>query len=167
MTTQQGQGRRTVRKRQRELRAFTLIEVMFSMFLLTIALLGLAVCIPAAVKTNHRSRLDSEATLLAQKELEQMAAQALTAASFSDAEGNSVSLAAGGSPLLNGAVDFSPAAVSGYNATMTATSAAQYELRWNVQALADGAKQFTVGARKKGSQRFLMPPVNLSLRVGK
>ena len=148
-------------------RGFTLVETVFSVALLTIAILGLATAIPVAVQTNHRNRVDSEGAMLVQKELEQIATQPLTSSSFTDANGNSVSLAAGGNTLANGQIDFDAAAVAGYNATVTGNAGAQYQLRWNVQSLADGSKQFTMAARRTGGQRFLLPPVNLSLRQGR
>lgn len=143
------------------------MEVLMAMSILSISLLGLAMAIPAAVQANQRHRVDSEATMLAQRELEQMGAQPLPATSFTDSQGNAVQIVAGGSALNNGKVDFSQAAVSGYNCVVSGTSNARYELRWNVQSLADGAKLFTVAARKAGPQRSLLPPVNLSLRVGR
>lgn len=152
---------------QQSERGFTLIEVVFSVALLSIAVMGLATAIPVSVRTNNRNRVDSEAAMLVQRELEQIAMQPLTSASFTDAAGNSVSLATGGATLTSGQIDFSVAAVTGYNATATGSSGAQYELRWNVQSLADGAKQFTMAARKKGGERFLFSPVNISLRLGK
>ena len=105
--------------------------------------------------------------MLVQRQLEQIAMQPLTSSSFTDANGNTVSLAPGGATLTNGKIDFTTAAVTGYNAAGTGSSGGQYELRWNVQSLADGARQFTMAARKKGGERFLFSPVNISLRVGK
>lgn len=146
---------------------FTLVEMVFAVALLGIAVLGLSLSIPVAVQSNTRNRVDSEASTLVQRLLEQIVAQPLTATSFVDANGNTVSLAAGGSPLVNGKIDFGSAAVSGYNQTGAGSSGAAYDLRWNVQALADGAKQFTFAARKNGSERYLLPPVQVSLRLGK
>lgn len=152
---------------QRFQRGFTVIEAMFAMAILAVALLGLALAIPAAVQANHRNRVDTQATMLAQRELEQMIARPVGAASFTDADGAAVSLSAGGAPLLHGKIDFSQAAVSGYSATKTAGNGARFDLRWNVQVLADGTKIFVIGARRVGSQRFLLPPVNLTTRMGR
>lgn len=146
---------------------FTLVEMVFAVALLGIAVLGLSLSIPVAVQSNTRNRVDSEASTLVQQLLEQIVAQSLAATSFVDANGNTVSLAAGGSPLVSGKIDFGAAAVSGYNQTGTGSSGAAYDLRWNVQALADGAKQFTLAARKKGAERYLLPPAQVSLRLGK
>ncbi len=143
------------------------LETVIAMLLLGVALIGLALLVPVALQANQRSRVDSEANMLAQGELEQMVAQPVTATSFTDAAGNTVSLAAGGSPLANSAIDFAQAAVTNYQAFLTSTSGAQYELRWNVQSLPDGDKLFTIAARKRSSQRFLLPPVNLKTRVGR
>ena len=146
---------------------FTLMEVVFSTGLLSVAVLGLALSIPVATQTNHRNRVDAEEAMLAQRQVEQMIAQPLTATSFTDANGNVISLAPGGSPLAGGKINFSAAAVTGYNTTAAGSSGGQYEIRWNVASLADGGKQFTMAARKKGTERYLLPPVNLSVRQGK
>lgn len=148
-------------------RGFTLLEVVFSSSLLSVAVLGLALTIPIATQTNHQNRVDAEGAMLVQRQLEQMIAQPLTATSFTDANANVISLAPGGSPLTGSKINFSAAAVSGYNITATGSSGAQYQLRWNVASLSDGSKQFTLAARKKGAERFLMPPVNLAVRQGK
>ena len=148
-------------------KGFSLVEMVFAVSLLGVAVLGLSLCIPVAVQSNMRNRVDSEASTLVQRLVEQIEAQPLSAPSFVDANGNTVSLAPGGSPLVGGKVDFGSAAVNGYNQTEVGSSGAAYELRWNIQALADGAKQFTVAARKRGSERYLLPPSQVSLRLGK
>ncbi|MBI4464277.1 MAG: prepilin-type N-terminal cleavage/methylation domain-containing protein [Acidobacteria bacterium] len=153
--------------RSRGQRGFTLMEIVFSTSLLGVAVLGLAMSIPIATQTNHRNRVDAEGAMLVQRQVEQMIAQPLTATTFTDVNGNVVSLAPGGSPLAGGKINFSAAAVNGYNLAATGSSGAQYQLRWNVTSLADGGKQFTIAARKRGSEGFLLPPVNLSVRQGK
>jgi len=86
---------------------------------------------------------------------------------FTDAFGNVVSLAAGGAPLANGGIDFGASAIANYAATVNGSSGAWYELRWNVQSVADSGKVFIVGARRAGSPRFLLPPVNIWARQGR
>ncbi|MBI4442043.1 MAG: hypothetical protein HY649_01555 [Acidobacteria bacterium] len=135
--------------------------------LLSVAVLGLALSIPIATQTNQRNRVDAEGSMLVQRQLEQMIAQPLMATSFTDANGNVISLAPGGSPLAGNRIDFSAAAVTGYNTTATGSSGSQYELRWQVTSLADGSKQFTMASRKRGNERFLLPPVHLAVRQGK
>lgn len=148
-------------------RGFTVIEAMFAVAILAVALLGLALAIPVALQSNNRNRVDTQATMIAQRELEQMIALPVAANSFTDADGALVSLAAGGAPLLDGKIDFSQATVSNYSATKTAGNGARFDLRWNVQVLNDGTKIFVIGARRVGSQRFLLPPVNLTTRMGR
>ena len=146
---------------------FTLVETLVGMFLLAVVMIGLALMITVSMQTGQRTRVDTEATMLAQWELEQMLAQPLSVTTFTDANGNTSSLAPGGSPLVNGAIDFSQAPVTSYCAILTSTTGGQYELRWNVQTLSDGSKQFIVAARKNSRQRFLMPPINLATRLGR
>src|SRR3989304_4094980 len=104
---------------------FTLMEAVFSTSLLGVAVMGLALSIPIATQTNHRNRVDAEGSMLVQRQLEQMIAQPLTATSFTDANGNVISLASGGSALASGQINFSAAAVNGYNATATGSSGSQ------------------------------------------
>src|SRR5260221_6337416 len=146
---------------------FTVIEAMIAVGILSVALLGLALAIPVAIQANNRNRVDTQATMIAQRELEQFIARSVTASSFTDADGTLVTISAGGAPLASGKIDFIQAAVTGYSATKTAGNGARFDLRWNVQVLADGTKIFVLGARRVGSQRFLLPPVNLTTRMGR
>lgn len=146
---------------------FSLLEVLIALLILKVALLGLALIIPVAVQANQRNRVDAEGAMLTQRELEQMLAQPLTSASFTDGCGNLVSIVPGGAPLANGRVDFGAAAVANYTADFTGSSGARFQLRWNVQSVADGGKVFTVGARRTGPQRMLLPPVNVWGRQGR
>ena len=164
-----GKPKQAVPNGQRGMRpsaGFTLMEVVFSMSLLSVATLGLALTIPAAVQSNNRNRVDAEGALLVQKEVEQMLAQPLSTTSFTDSSGNAITISAGGAPLASGKIDYSQATVAGYNVTVTGTAGALYQLRWNVQSLADGSKQFTVAANRTGGQRYLLPPVNIVSRRG-
>lgn len=136
------------------------------MALLSVSVLGLGLAIPVAVQSQMRNRVDAEGVLLVQQELEQMLAQSLATASFVDNAGNTVTISAGGATLANGKINFSAAAVAGYNATLIGTSGARYSVRWNVQSLGDGSKQFTIGAKRAGNLSQLLPPVNVVARRG-
>ena len=142
------------------------MEVVFSVSLLSIAVLGLAMTIPVAAQSNNKNRVDAEGALLVQEDIEQMMAQPLNTTSFTDSNGNVITISAGGAPLASGKIDYSQATVAGYNVTVAGTSGAQYQLRWNVQSLADGSKQFTVAANRTGGLRYLLPPVNVVGRRG-
>ena len=156
-----------ITRRKRSTQGFTLVEVVFSTSLLAIAMLGLALTIPVAAQSNSRNRVDAEGALLIQQELEQMLAQRLSATSFTDAGGNSISIGAGGCSLTAaGSIDYNAVAPTGYSAVLTGTSGGRYELRWNVQALADSSKQFTIAAKRTGGMRYLLPPVNVVARRG-
>lgn len=56
---------------------FTLIELMMAILILLVGIVAVAKLIPAAIDTNFRNRNDSTALIAAQRELEQMARQAL------------------------------------------------------------------------------------------
>ena len=154
-------------RRKSSMQGFTLLEVVFSTSLLAIAMLGLALMIPVAAQSNSRNRIDSEGSTLVQQELEQILAQGLSTTSFIDVNGNQISIGAGGCALTtSGPLDYSTAAPNGYSAIVTGTSGGRYELRWNVQALADSSKQFTIAAKRTGGIPYLLPPVNIVARRG-
>ena len=155
--------------RKRHLRAsqgFTLLEVVFAISLLGISVLGLAMTIPVAVQSNNRNRVDAQAALIVQKEVEQMLAQPLSTTSFTDSSGSAITISAGGAPLASGKIDFNQAVVTGYNVTVIGNSGGYFQLRWNVQSLADGSKQFTVAAIRLGGMRYMLPPVNIVSKRG-
>jgi prepilin-type N-terminal cleavage/methylation domain-containing protein len=152
---------------RRRQHGFTVIEAMIALGIMAVALLGLALSIPVAIQANHRNRVDTQATMIAQREMEQFMARPVATSSFTDADGSPVTIAIGGASLLGGKIDFSQAAVGGYSATKAGGNGARFDLRWNVEVLADGTKIFVIGVRRVGSQRFLLPPVNLTTRIGR
>src|SRR5882762_6021729 len=71
----------------RRVRGFSLIEVLIATVILLIGLVGVAQLIPASILINQKGRLDSTSLVFAQRELDQMLTQPLTATSFLEANG--------------------------------------------------------------------------------
>ena len=158
---------------RRQESGFSLIEMLIAIVVLSVGTLALAALIPRALQTNMNSRYDTSGTVMAQREVEQIRVQPLTAASFVDRDGNTVNLGAGGAPLDgNGNIDFTQAVVAGYSATITDARGDTFDLRWNVQSGAGGnTKVFTIAARLSNTGTAgtlpLLPPVNLRLLVAR
>ena len=67
------------------------MEMLLATLILLVGLVAIAQLVPATILLNFRNRTDSSALVFAQRELDQMLAQPLTAAVFSDSLGNTFS----------------------------------------------------------------------------
>jgi len=158
-------GKASVGRRSREgSRGFSLLEVLMAIGVLTVGVISLAMLIPFATRNDYRSRIDTTATFIAMRHLEQMMAQSYSSASFLDAVDNpavnpsqNISLTAGGAQLdASGNIDFTQpqaALPAGYWRLYTIApgagggtkvNAGTYEIRWNVAVNANGVKTFVV-----------------------
>jgi len=138
---------------------FSLIEVMVASVVLVVGIVGVVQLVAMAMAQNSNNRYDTTAQMIAQRQLEQMAAQdlavmatpGLTDYNFLDADGFNVLV--GGVPVpaaippaqpppgnvergcaLNatGAIDFTiPCGAVGYTKTIT-PGGYSHEVRWNV-----------------------------------
>jgi Tfp pilus assembly protein PilV len=174
----------------------SLLEVMIAGLVFTIGLLGSMGLIVTAIANNNRSRMDSTATLIAQRTMERIAAVPATATatttpsstvSITDCNPDSSSAShsvntldsAGtgtGAPLSGGGIDFSASRVSGYwmtyYACQTSTGQQQgnYDVRWYVKTITANAKLVVVAAERKGKisrhGNDFMLPVSLKMIVG-
>ncbi|MBI4460656.1 MAG: hypothetical protein HY648_11435 [Acidobacteria bacterium] len=154
---------------------FTLVETLLAMSLLVVGVVGLATLIPYATQNDLRSRIDTSATFIAMRELEQIVAQPFLVTNFTDAKdaaGNSVlvSLNCGTAPcsdgarLVEGLIDFTqpyadvPAGYRRvYQILPSADSATPkvnhgiYEIRWNISENASGARTIVIASRPRGN----------------
>jgi hypothetical protein len=79
----------------------SLLEMVLASAILLVGILSVVQLVPATLQSDLRNRLDTEATVIAQRELDQMLAQPLNLSppSFTDPmTGNSISLGGTGSP---------------------------------------------------------------------
>jgi len=172
-------------------RGFTLVELAVAMAVLLVGIVAVAQLIPISIQTNMRNRYDSTAVVMAERLLNQMVNQPLTATQFVDVYDNNrvimlgsvaanglvgnpitvVSAIPGGAAILV-RVDFTAAAVANYNFTAADPNAAvpaiRYEVRWavitNMQGTTVVSKRFLVGVWKR-DPRSITGPVTVEAWV--
>jgi prepilin-type N-terminal cleavage/methylation domain-containing protein len=166
-------------------RGFSLIELMFAVFVLVTAVLGGLVMVVIGIGRNGSNRMDTTATNVAQTVLEDIAG---VPAAFDggagvpvannpqlpipDCAGNNwvMKTAPGGAGLTaTGDIDYTQGPADGYQMNyVVCNNGVQtvYDVRWNVQMPAGSwSKLVTVAARQpmaiKQGTLFYMPPVTL------
>jgi len=167
---------------RRKQRGFTFIELAIAVVILLFGIVAVVQLVPQALTMNNANRQDTMSTVIAQRELEQMLLQPLSASSFTDSDGNTINLGSltssgtlTGSPLISGTatIDFSANKVTGYNRTYVDPNdshSATYDVRWAVVSTLSGAsptaKRFIVGVWKKNTGIFNQP-VNIDTTIQK
>ena len=152
-------------------RGFTLIEMLVATLIMLIGLVAAAQLVPFAIQLNTANRYDSTALVIAQREMEGMLNQPLSATAFTDPQGLLCPVGSTcnlgnpatpnqvvGSPvvMVNGRpmIDFSAGRVANYNFSFTDPndpSGVAYDVRWAVITFTNGAgKRFIVGVRRQG-----------------
>ena len=154
------------------------MEVLFAIVILSVGVMGLATMIPYATKNDYRTRMDTTATFVALRQLEQILAQPITVASFTDGSDNpalnvpvlinvtdidTTDAVGTGAPLdANGDINFTvavgllPAGYSRiYNVAPTVGNTVRvnvggYEVRWNIYQNANRIKTIVVAAVTQG-----------------
>lgn len=163
---------------------FTLIELMMATLVLMIGIVAVAQLVPLAVSRDAASRQDSTALVIAQRELNQMAAQPLSFSSFTDDLNNLCSLGDPASPgqLVGNPVtvdssnrpqiDFTVAPQAGYSFNYVDPNDPfhlTYDVRWAVVTIANSGavtgKRFVISVRRLGGQPVF--PVTLDTMVEK
>ena len=158
--------------------------------ILIVGLVGIAQLVPASILINQKGRLDSTSLVFAQRELDQMLAQPLTATTFLEANGalcttscnlGDISPANSGQRVGSGVVwinnrpliDFLAAPVDNYSFSYTDPNdpfGVTYDVRWAVVTTTSGSsvvsKRFFVGVRQLGGGSFV-PAVTLDAMVGR
>jgi prepilin-type N-terminal cleavage/methylation domain-containing protein len=175
---------------QKKQRGFTLIELLVAMVVLMIGLVAVAQLVPMSVRLNSANRDDSTAMAFAQKELDALTEQPISAITFSDPNGVHCPPAAFcnlgdptqpkvliGSPVLminnRPQINFNAAQVAGYSFNYTDPNdpyAITYDVRWAVITYSNGVnptgKRFILGAlRRTNNATFL--PITLDTMVEK
>jgi type II secretory pathway pseudopilin PulG len=162
-------SRKTGNKRKQG--GFTLLELAVATLILMVGIAGVVQLVPASQNSNLNNRVDTTAMVFAQREMDQMINQPLTLANFTDADNRVVNLGSTtvdntvfGGPV-NGLVnpptiDFTAAAVAGYNYTFTDpndlndSAEARYQMRWAIISKVNAgqvvSKRFIVACRRLG-----------------
>jgi type II secretory pathway pseudopilin PulG len=186
--------RRQTSNRKSE-RGFTLTEMLIATVVVIFGLVAVAQLVPASVMMSTNNRDDGTALAFAQREIDVLRAQPLSALTFSDPQGVSCpssQVCALGDPtrplvavgcdlrVFNGApvIDFSmPTAGSctpGYYFTYVDPNdpaGETYDVRWNVMTSTNSAQTVTyrriwLGVFRRGTQ-LAMLPVTLDVQVEK
>jgi prepilin-type N-terminal cleavage/methylation domain-containing protein len=166
---------------QKKHRGFTLIELLVAMVVLMIGLVAVAQLVPMSVRLNSANRDDSTAMAFAQRELDALIEQPISALTFSDPNGVHCPLLAVcnlgdpaqprvlvGSPVLminnRPQIDFGVAQVPGYSFNYTDPNdpyAIRYDVRWAVITYATAgnstAKRFILGALRRTNNATFLP----------
>jgi len=158
---------------RRQQRGMTLIELMIAMVVLAIGVVGSMSLVVRAIGGDAASKQLSNSTVLAQTVTERIMAipaatnTILTIIDCTNTTYN-VSTSPGGPAVTSsGDIDFTSAVVANYQMSYTDCDTnghqATYDVRWNVQAIANSnyAKILTVSAQLKsaGNNRMVFAPV--------
>jgi len=176
-------GKVTTRRHDR--RGFTLIEMLIAVVVVLFGLVAVAQLVPTSVMLNSNNRNDGAALTFAQREMEAMREQPLSAITFTDPQGivcqlgdPTKPLQVVGSPvvLFNGlpVIDFSASSVAGYSFTYTDPNdplGASYDVRWAVitntnSAQAAISRRIILGVFRRGMSTPTYP-VTLDMQVEK
>lgn len=178
------------RKRRSKHSGFTLIETLIATVVMVVGVVGVAQLIPLSIRLNTGNREDSTALVFAQRQMDELVDQPMSATTFSDPQGVlcppgancSLGNAANprvpvGSPVVmfnnNPVIDFTQAAVANYSFTYTDPNdpfKLPYDVRWAVITYSNGVtatgRRFIVGVRRRGGNVPFLP-VNLDSMVEK
>jgi hypothetical protein len=160
---------------------FTIMEVLVATVVLLIGIVGVAKLVPFAIGLNTANRLDSTSLVIAQREMNALTDQPISATTFSDPQGLACPAAgvcnlgaSAAQPTLFGSpvvminnrpyIDYTAATVAGYNFVYSDPdnpSGGSYDVRWAVITSSSGgavfAKRFIVGVRKQAGGGPLLP----------
>jgi prepilin-type N-terminal cleavage/methylation domain-containing protein len=159
-------------------RGFTLVELAIATVVLLVGVAAVMQLVPAALQSNLNNRVDTTSVVVVQRELDQMAKQPFSSASFTDVDGNVCNLGNAatpnvvvGSPVTQYGdfvrIDFTQTQVAGYNfqgADPLNPVEGGYDVRWAVITSVNAtgtavSKRFIVGARQIGPK--MLAPVSL------
>jgi|GEM_PF-1545536 len=168
-------------KRRAGQSGFSILEMVLASAILMVGIISVVQLVPASLQLNANNRLDTMATVIAQRELDQMLSQPLSTNAFLDTEGRTISLGGAGSPgapvIMQGQmaqIDFTAGAVAGFSiptyVDLNDPSRATFELRWAVIPQVSGgktiSKRIIIGCRQTNASQPLLP-VNLDSWVQK
>ena len=152
---------------------FSILEMIIASAIMMVGIVSVVQLVPVSLQLNASNRLDTLATVIAQRELDQMLSQPLAVNAFTDTDGRVISLGGAGSPGAavvpddQGAeqIDFTaalPAAgffISAYQDRNDPNfpNGATFELRWAVIPQVSGgriiSKRIMIGCRQTNANR--------------
>jgi hypothetical protein len=142
--------------------------------ILMVGIISVVQLVPASLQLNANNRLDTLATVIAQRELDQMLSQPLSTDTFVDTDQRTISLGGAGSP---GApvvmdpqgktvqIDFTANPVAGFSipayVDRNDLTGATFDVRWAVIPQVSGgkliSKRIIIGCRQTNANQPLLP----------
>jgi hypothetical protein len=160
-------------KREAAQDGFSILEMLIASVIMMVGIISVVQLVPASLQLNASNRLGTMATVIAQRELDQMLSQPLSVNTFLDTEGRTISLGGAGSPGApvimdsQGAaqIDFTAAPVAGFSipayTDLNDPTRATFELRWAVIPQVSGgrviSKRIIIGCRQTNATQPLLP----------
>jgi type II secretory pathway pseudopilin PulG len=158
-------------------RGFSVLEMLIASVIMMVGILSVVQLVPASLQLNAKNRFDTLATVIAQRELDQMLSQALDVNTFQDTDGTTISLGGTGSPgapvIMDSQgqtvqIDFTADPVPGFSVPAYTDpndpTGATFELRWAViPQVVNGrvlSRRIILGCRQTKTNEPLLP-VNL------
>jgi hypothetical protein len=161
---------------------FSILEMLIASAIMMVGIISVVQLVPVSLQLSASTRLDTLATVTAQRELDQMLSQPLAVNTFTDRDRQIISLGGTGSPGASvvpdaqGApqIDFAAATVSGFVIPAykdpNDPNGATFELRWAVIPQVSGgrtiSKRIIIGCRQINANRPTLP-INLDSWVQK
>lgn len=160
---------------------FTILEAMVAAVVLLVGIVAVAKLVPVAVGLDSTNRGDSTSLVIAQREMDALTTQPLTATTFTSPQGLACPAASVcnlgnpaapntvvGSPVVmlgnRPFINYNAATVAGYNFDYSDPNdpgQASYDIRWAVITFGNGTstygRRFIVGVRKMGANGPLLP----------
>lgn len=158
-------------------KGFSLLEMIIASAILLVGVLSVVQLVPASLKSNLYNRMDTMATVVAQRELDLMLNQPLSATSFVDPPGSTTVYSLGGTSVTGSPVvmqgstpviDFSADRVDGYNIQgyqdlndPNFPNGPTFELRWAVFTTKNAGvvigKRIILGCRQTNAAQPMLP----------
>lgn len=164
---------------------FSILEMLIASAIMMVGIISVVQLVPVSLQLNASNRLDTLATVIAQRELDQMLSQPLSVNAFNDTEGRVISLGGAGSPGApvipdsQGAaqIDFNAVPVNGFVIPAyqdindpNFPNGPTFELRWAVIPQVNGgrivSKRIVIGCRQTNAKGPALP-INLDSWVQK
>jgi type II secretory pathway pseudopilin PulG len=169
----------------RKQHGFSVLEMILASSILMVGIVSVVQLVPASLNSSVGNRLDTLATVVCQRELDQMLSQPLSWPAFVDQDGQTINLGGpsgpGAATIMDGdyaEIQFTASLPSSgyytYYKDPNDATAPKFELRWAVFAQSNNgvvvSKRIIIGCRRApgsgGGEQFLLP-VNLDSSVQK
>jgi len=167
------------RKAARKQRGMSLVELMIALLVLLVGLVGSMSLVAISIGGNGRNKQQSNSTVISQLMLEKISSQKASLSqnlTVTDCAGNSTVVytsVGGGSLTSSGDVDYSQAAVTGYQMLYTDCGTGgrliTYDVRWKITQPSGYTKLVIVSTKMQnagGDLKFFSLPVTVRSLVG-